>query len=440
MGTEISLAIGGVNLDWSKNHRGTDHGALFQDQDRCPVRCDQIDYDYYEEESADPRPTEMAFARKLEDMMPRLELLGFTLDQARSSYDNWLKTWREEQEAIRSDGDPPIATPLSFDDFCAFANRHPLAELDDTYVDHDHRDPTGSAKGRFAEDDALVARIPTGYDHQIMAYSERSYFGGAINVLHPYLMLRILAENPVNRETDVIWQYEPLVENGWASISDFNASARRTETFLIATEGSSDAHILKHALALLRPEILDFFRFIDVSERHPFSGTGNLVKFAEGLAKIDVHNQIVFVFDNDAEGVEAFQKLGTLKLPPNMRAILLPDLDSFRLFPAKGPEGEHLADINGRAAAIECYLDLRLHNYPQPQVIWTNYKKDMGTYHGTLEHKESYAKAFLNLSADSLASSDYDTAKIAKVLDVLIAECVSIAREEIASRFGLTRE
>jgi hypothetical protein len=34
---------------------------------------------------------------------------------------------------------------------------------------------------------------------------------------------------------------------------------------------SSDVHILKHALALLRPRIADFFRFIDVSESHPFS-------------------------------------------------------------------------------------------------------------------------------------------------------------------------
>ena len=44
--------------------------------------------------------------------------------------------------------------------------------------------------------------------------------------------------------------------------------ARRTQTFLIATEGSSDVHILKQALALLRPGIEDFFRFIDVRKRN----------------------------------------------------------------------------------------------------------------------------------------------------------------------------
>src|ERR1700730_1953800 len=111
--------------------------------------------------------------------------------------------------------------------------------------------------------------------------------------------------------------------------------AGKWQTFLIATEGSSDVHILKHALSLLRPGIADFFRFIDVSESHPFSGTGNLLKFAEGLAKIDVQNQVVFLFDNDAEGLDAHQRLSRLTLPINMRGIMLPELEVFRSFPAR---------------------------------------------------------------------------------------------------------
>jgi hypothetical protein len=84
-----------------------------------------------------------------------------------------------------------------------------------------------------------------------------------------------------------------LVDAGWADESEFIPGARRSRTFLVATEGSSDAHILKHALALLAPEIEDFFRFIDVTERHPFPGTGT-AEVRRGLAKIDVQNQIIF--------------------------------------------------------------------------------------------------------------------------------------------------
>jgi hypothetical protein len=88
-----------------------------------------------------------------------------------------------------------------------------------------------------------------------------------------------------------------------------------------------------------RPEIADFFRFIDVSEPHPFSGIGSLVKFAEGLAKIDVQNRTVFLFDNDAEGQSAFRKVQDLSLPINMRTMVLPHLKEFESFPTVGPGG-----------------------------------------------------------------------------------------------------
>ena len=110
--------------------------------------------------------------------------------------------------------------------------------------------------------------------------------------MHPYSLLRLLAECESNLDSDVVWQYGPLVKAGWANESEFAPGARRTQNFLIATEGSSDAHILKHALSLLKPEIEDFFQLIDVSERHPFSGTGNLLRFAEGLIKIDYRTRL----------------------------------------------------------------------------------------------------------------------------------------------------
>lgn len=249
MGTEISLSLAGTDLAWSKNHRGMDHGALFQEQDRKPVRCDQIDYQQNDEEGVDTRPYEMAFASKLRDMLPRLELLGYTIALARASYERRVETWREEQAAMSDEEDEPAARdPLDFDAYLALATRYPLTELDDSFV----RGDSDRAKGRFG-DEKEFERLPLGWDYDDSAYSERSYFASAVDLLHPYLMLRIFAENPINCDAHVIWQYGPLVENGWAATSEFNGDARRTETFLVATEGSSDAHILHHALALLRP-------------------------------------------------------------------------------------------------------------------------------------------------------------------------------------------
>ena len=428
MGTEITLDVAGISVTYSKNHRGIDHGSIFQEQDRKPIKTDRIDYDWYAENGEDPAPSEMAFSRPLKHVVPRLELLGFNLDRTRREYDVIAQNWLEERRSLHGEPDTHASELMTFDEFLAFATAYPLDSLDSTFVSGSDDESEGKIRGRFAE--AQLDRIPSYRPYDIHAYSERSFFGDVVNILHPYSILRLLAVAKANEDAQVLWQYGPLVEAGWASEPAFVPNARRTETFLIATEGSSDVHILKHALALLRPGIADFFRFIDVSESHPFSGTGNLVKFAKGLAKIDVQNQVVFVFDNDAEGLDAHQRLSTLTLPTNMRRIMLPELDTFRAFPAQGPEGLSNSDINRRAASIECYLDLKVGGHPPPKVLWTNYKKSLGIYQGALEYKESYINEFLKQTSEAVAAGTYDLRKIGAVLDLLVSECTAIAIDQ----------
>ena len=427
MGTIISLEVAGVELVSSKNHMGMDHGSLFQKSDRKAIRSDQIDYEYFEHEAEDPTPMEMAFIRSLEDVVPRLELLGFNLAHVRHEYDAVAKNWLEELSAMEDYNNQNLPIPMNFEQFREFAIGHPLESLDSTCVeafdDASRRKVTERFRG------VSFDRIPGYSSQEIPAYSEQSFFGGVVSILNPYSVLRLFAELKENQSAQVVWQYGPLVEAGWADAGDFVPEARRTETFLIATEGSSDVHVLQHALMLLRPDVQDFFRFVDVSESHPFSGTGNLAKFAEGLAKIDVQNQVLFLFDNDAEGVEAHRRVSKLALPTNMRAGMLPELDAFRKFPALGPEGPSLTDINRRAAAIECYLDHRLRDYGPPKVLWTNFKKSVGTYHGSLEFKESYVEHFLKQSNESISTGVYDVSKLEAVLDYLIAECTGIAHD-----------
>jgi len=129
----------------------------------------------------------------------------------------------------------------------------------------------------------------------------------------------------------------------------------------------------------------------------------------------------VFLLDNDAEGVDAYRKLQALNLPGNMRSMLMPDVDELRNFLARGPQGVSNCDINGRAAAIECYLDLNLKDYPPAQVLWSNYKKEIDAWQGALEHKESYTRHFLDQTRENLVTG-YDTSKLIKLLDALISE------------------
>jgi hypothetical protein len=443
MGTEITLEVAGLTVTYSKNFIGMDHGSLFQEQDRKPVHSDQIDYDYFKESGEDPSSMEMAFVRKLKDILPRLDLLGFTDEQFRLAYMRAVDGAHERYgrladvlpEDMRQDiyGDEVESRDImSFDECVSFVAAHPIETLDNTY-DSERSDE--QSKGRFLGD-PTVERLPSGSFHSFII-SERNYFSNLVGFLHPYFVLRLLGGCKQNLEADVVWQYGPLLDAAWAEENEFMPCAKRSQTFLVATEGSSDAHIFKHAISIVCREVDDFFRFIDVKEGHPFPGAGSLVKFAEGLAKIDVHNQIVFLLDNDAEGFDAWRRIQSVSMPANMRAIMLPELEEFRSFSARGPDGVVAADINRRAAGIECYLDLNYGNHPSPQVTWTNFKKELGLYHGALDNKESYTKEFLRLTAQDISANGYKLNKLRAVLDHLVAECSSIAVAAVTTDYSL---
>jgi hypothetical protein len=138
VGTIIDLSVGGISVDWSKNSRGADHGALFQELDRQRMRSEQLDYDYLERNELSPAEMEMAFSRTLRAVVPRLELLGFCLDTVRRAYETHAKQWQEDQSAMADyDGDSKDCTvikSLTFNEFLSFVRAHPIRELDDSFV------------------------------------------------------------------------------------------------------------------------------------------------------------------------------------------------------------------------------------------------------------------------------------------------------------------
>ncbi|MGX9275532.1 HEPN/Toprim-associated domain-containing protein [Pantoea ananatis] len=439
MGTEIRLDLSGMTVTYNKNGLGIDHGSLFQKEDIKRVKNDGIDYSAFAE-NEDPddeivlAAMEIALQRKLGTVKNRLELLGFTLKNIRDEFNFYVQDVHEDQgETTRFD--TPIYSYkkdwMDFDEFLAFIKSINIDELQDEFTSHYSNEKwLEIVTGRFC-DEAILKRIPFFSGHFNQSSSEIESFKELIGFLHPYSALRLMAENEKNADSLLTWDYGILVENGWASSDDIKPGASRSEKFLIATEGTSDIHILRHAFSLLMPDIEDFFTFIDVSERHPFSGASSLVKFAEGLVSIDVHNNIIFLLDNDAEGCEALEKIRKLNLPSNMSCLSLPDMDVFRKFKAEGPDGIRETDINGRAVAIECYLDLDIKGFSPPYIRWTNYKESLGKYQGALHMKEGYVKKFLQTKKIDISSGKYNVKKLDAVLKAIVAVSSEIAESEV---------
>jgi len=100
----------------------------------------------------------------------------------------------------------------------------------------------------------------------------------------------------------------------------------------------------------------------------------------------------------------------------------LPDLEEFSDFVTEGPTGRHNADVNGKAVAIECFLDLSFKVRLEPVIRWSSHKGDVNVYQGALENKEFYTKQFKKVKS---MDEDYDFSKLNLLIDRIIEVCVS---------------
>ena len=349
----IHLAVGRLEVDWGKNSFFTGHGALFQPTDIKLVPSYYAGDDWPEGEPI----VELSegFGKPLGHVLARLELLGYTLRAVEHHYNRLHQFHNVDEDA------------LPFDDL-----HQALASVDVNKVSGIYNEDY--APGEFVRKEILERLALTSERHDYYRPGLRPDHWEVDLLLENFganCALRLLAENPANLSLDVSWDFTPLVESGWAKRDGFRAGPSPEQCFLVVTEGSSDAKIIQKALQLFRPPIADFFRFVDMEEGYPFSGTGNLHKFTQGLISIGIQNNIVVVYDNDAEGIVKMQATKKLSLPPNMRVMQLPNLDEFSNFKTIGPMGIGHADINGRAAAIECYLDLEKDGLPKPIIRWS---------------------------------------------------------------------
>lgn len=405
MGSMIHLSVGRLEIDWGKNAGFADHSQLFQPCDLAPVPYYYVDEDQPDKDGGGEYEYNLitvmkdGLSKPLDQVMERIDLLGYTMNHAR----------REFEYLSRLNN-------FDTDNFSFEQLAEAFATVDVTAISADYGEGEDFRKffRRYLFDQLELERIVE--DPEYVRFDA----GEGIENLSAYTILQLVAQNPLARGLPVSWHFADVEEGGWARRDDFMRSVNQENRFLIVTEGSSDAKIIRHALNLLKPHVADFFDFVDMNEGYPFTGTGSLYNFTKGLISISIQNNVIILYDNDAEGVSSFNRTVKLNVPGNMRILKLPDLPEFRDFKTIGPSGAHCADINGGAAEIECYLD----GGPEGATVrWNNYHKELGVYHGELVGKGNVMKAFL---AQSKVNEEYDFSRIAVVVDMIVSECTAL--------------
>ncbi|WP_434340636.1 HEPN/Toprim-associated domain-containing protein [Motilimonas cestriensis] len=390
MGSYADLSLGKLEVAWSKNEFLLSHSELFQEN--CLLSSPYDD-------SVNEAEKEW-YELKLELVKDRLELLGYTLEYAKKQFEN---------PSPFSDEDP---LSISFEEVLKILKTVDVSKVTNEFSEE--AKPGEFAPQHVQELIKSSRNLDFAFDHWDLSALLENFC--------PYSQLRVLAESPLNLELPVVWNFDEVVKNGWVERDAITHGV--TNKFLIVTEGTSDSRILRKAIDLLRPHINDLFYFVDMEGGYPFTGTGNLFNFVKGLGSINIQNDVLVIFDNDVEGVQAMNRCLELELPRNMRIMKLPDLDEFNSFPTIGPNSEAKSNINSKAAAIECYLDIGR----DAKIRWTNYREDTQCYHGSLIAKDKCKKEFLKQNE---IVSGYDYRKLERILDSIILECTAIANKAL---------
>lgn len=262
--------------------------------------------------------------------------------------------------------------------------------------------------------------------------------GGVIQILptdpvpNPLAILRIILEAV---DDSALVEYDCTMPiRCWDDCIKENLQMHLTETvfspasrIIVLTEGPTDDEFIRKSLEVLFPNISHMFDFFDYhNDTKPERNCSILAKICTAFAAVQIQERFIFLFDNDAAGKESLSKTPD-RLPPNMRAVCLPDLDFVSNYPTLGPDGPSRSNLNGRAVTIEFFLGenaLQSEKGSFFPVEWAG--RQGGEYQGKLskEAKNHAQKIFRRALADSAAvgkpSPDHDWEKMTQLISFLV--------------------
>ena len=383
MGSFSATKIDGLELWGASSYADKDSLSIFQEHDRRITPYRERDED---EEAVEYRRYEYAVSAP--EMRDRLDALGFTVEQARASYERHFAAhvelygeWVSDGSCLTTAEEVSELKKRDFDWWCAA-----LAKLIPLGWNTWHRD----AFKRIPESEAMhdMEGIDTFfYDNRLLLRAALFALKDAKEVT---LDVSHLVDGGYYHESEAICEDARYV---WSQTDPVYGP------IVILTEGKLDSRVLSRAFEVMSPHLVDFFGFLDFDGVALPGSAETLAKLVRAFVGARLSSRMIAVFDNDTAGWEAMESLRSLKLPPNIKTAALPNSQVAASYPTEGPQGVAVMDVNGLAGSIEMYLGraaLTGDNGELRPVRWTGFNQKLRRYQGAVENKGGVQDAFFD--------------------------------------------
>lgn len=190
MGTEITLSLNSIDIDWGKNRYWNRHHWLFP-----PASMRDMDYRY----AYDIIEKKPGFETTLGEAHFRLRHLGYSYQESKTKFDSAVARWNRTSD-LR----------LSFEDFHRTLGSVDFASL------------APADFGPHTDFREFLLNLLSTWD------TDNAGLEDFIADLDVALTLRVLADRRESSTLPLRWHHHDLVENGWAALEDLMDIDRQT--------------------------------------------------------------------------------------------------------------------------------------------------------------------------------------------------------------------
>lgn len=220
-----------------------------------------------------------------------------------------------------------------------------------------------------------------------------SYLGCPENFKEDYLIKAFLELS--DDDWIIRCDLSDVVLSGYANLDDLKND--KSQKAILLGEGTSDIFFIKNVFEIIKPELLDCFYFTE--EKEFTSGCSSLAQYLIVFNNINIKENVIGVFDNDAEGSFSYELAKKKVKLPNIHILKLPVHDDFKNYPYISVDNKiRFCNIDSKAISTELFYPdsiIRFNGDFCP-ISWSNFNKNNNLYQGRISRKDEVQKLWEN--------------------------------------------